>query len=149
MEIRQAQAADLALVEALVSGAGLPIEGLCDQFPRSYWVAVQGERIVGCVGLERHGACGLLRSLAVDEGARGAEVGTALLAYALTEARGASLAAVYLLTTTAAAFFSRHGFTDANRASAPFPIRQSAEFASICPASATCLVWVASQTDSD
>lgn len=141
MEIRQAHPADRVVAERLVSGAGLPVEGLHDQFPVSYWVAVQDGRVVGCVGLERHGDCGLLRSLAVEEQARGASVGTALLTRVLTEARGASLAAVYLLTTTAAAFFSRHGFADASRADAPLAIRQSAEFASICPASAACLVW--------
>jgi len=44
--------------------------------------------------------------------------------------------AVWLLTTTAADYFAAFGFVPVERAAVPEPIRESAEFASLCPASA-------------
>jgi amino-acid N-acetyltransferase len=44
-----------------------------------------------------------------------------------------------LLTTTAAPFFTRFGFTSAARDAAPAALRATAEFASLCPASAVCM----------
>jgi amino-acid N-acetyltransferase len=51
-----------------------------------------------------------------------------------------ALAAVYLLTTTAPEYFAELGFSRVERASAPEAMQSSSEFASICPASATCMV---------
>jgi amino-acid N-acetyltransferase len=50
------------------------------------------------------------------------------------------IARVFLLTTTAAGFFRKHGFVLAERASASDALRSSPEFKDACPASATCLV---------
>jgi amino-acid N-acetyltransferase len=44
----------------------------------------------------------------------------------------------YLLTTTAADDSRRFGFQDARRDEAPADLQRSTEFASVCPASATC-----------
>lgn len=141
MEIRRARASDCEDVQRLILTAALPTEGLRDLFPSAYWVAVHGESLIGCVGIERYGDHGLLRSLAVAESARGTSIGKALLRRALEDATGAQLASVYLLTTTAADFFLRQGFAVAERESAPVAIRKSPEFASVCPSSAACLVW--------
>ena len=55
---------------------------------------------------------------------------------ALDEMRLAGIRDAYLLTTTAAPFFSRYGYQAADRATAPDAIAASREFASLCPASA-------------
>jgi amino-acid N-acetyltransferase len=47
---------------------------------------------------------------------------------------------LYLLTTTADLFFARTGYQVIPRESAPAPIQETAEFQSICPASAVCMV---------
>ena len=44
-----------------------------------------------------------------------------------------------LLTTTAASFFAKRGYRPLARDEAPAAVRATAEFRSICPASATCM----------
>jgi N-acetylglutamate synthase-like GNAT family acetyltransferase len=141
MQVRRATEADWSEVVALVRFGGLPAEGLKDQFPTAYWVAIADDRLLGVVGLERYGAFGLLRSLAVAEGQQSRGVGGALIQHAQQEAQADGLAAVFLLTTTAADFFARHGFAVLARALVPDAVRISPEFASICPDSAASLHW--------
>ena len=62
-----------------------------------------------------------------------------MLAAAETAAGDLGAAHLHLLTTTAERFFTRHGFVVADRASAPPAIRQTREFADLCPASAAYL----------
>ena len=50
------------------------------------------------------------------------------------------VADLVLLTTTAAPFFAKRGYTVIERRDAPAPVQHSAEFATICPASATCML---------
>ncbi|MGD0483169.1 MAG: arsenic resistance N-acetyltransferase ArsN2 [Gemmatimonadales bacterium] len=133
MAIRPASADDLATVAELVAGAGLPVDGLGDQFPGGYAVAEGGAGLVGVAGMERHGDFGLLRSVAVAASHRGTGLGKALVADRLLWARQARLGAVYLLTTTAADFFAALGFARTARAEAPAPIRASREFSVLCP----------------
>lgn len=47
--------------------------------------------------------------------------------------------ALYLLTTTAAPFFARHGYAVIERDHAPAPLQAAAEFAGLRPASAICV----------
>ena len=127
--IRPARAADLAAVRALLIAAELPVDGLDEQFGDAYAVAESDNTIIGAEGIETYGKAGLLRSAVVDDRWRGRGVGDAL-----TRERG--LGDVYLLTTTAADYFPRHGFVRVDRASAPAELQSSREFAEACPASA-------------
>jgi N-acetylglutamate synthase-like GNAT family acetyltransferase len=63
----------------------------------------------------------------------------ALTRHAVLHARARGARAVYLLTTTAEAFFRRNGYAAADRATAPAAIRATREFADICPASSAFL----------
>jgi amino-acid N-acetyltransferase len=47
---------------------------------------------------------------------------------------------MYLLTTNAETFFARRGYAPAARESAPVEIRNTREFADICPASSTLMI---------
>lgn len=49
------------------------------------------------------------------------------------------VAAIYLLTTTAESFFRRHGYEPVGRPAVPDVIAGSAEFRTLCPASAALL----------
>jgi amino-acid N-acetyltransferase len=133
--VRRARKADLPAVLDLLEGAGLPRAGVEDPFPGAYRVFC-GETILGVCGLEAHGRSGLLRSLAVAEGSRGSGIGSALVDSALAAARRRGFASVWLLTTTAEAFFAKRGFEAVPREEAPPEIRATVEFASACPASA-------------
>jgi amino-acid N-acetyltransferase len=70
-----------------------------------------------------------------------AGLGRELVADRIATARAMKLDAVYLLTTTAAGYFPRLGFTPCDRQAAPAELASSPELASVCPASAKCLVF--------
>ncbi len=133
-----ARAEDLDAVRALAARAELPVEGLTDQFPGGYTVALRGDTLVGAAGLEVHDDAGVLRSVVTAPGERGNGLGVALTADRLVAARQRGLAAVYLLTTTAADFYDRFGFREFVRAEVPAAVAGCPEFASICPSSAAC-----------
>jgi protein-tyrosine-phosphatase/N-acetylglutamate synthase-like GNAT family acetyltransferase len=125
-------------VRALLEASQLPVGGLELAFPAGYVVA-RATQLVGSAGLEVHEGDALLRSVAVSAAGRHHGLGVRLVENRLEAARLQSLRAVYLITTTAAAFFMRLGFLLVDRAEVPEGIRRSAEFASLCPSSAVVL----------
>ena len=131
-----------AVLDLLVS-SGLPLDGLVDD-AHTILVARNGNRVVGCVVLEVYADGALLRSLAVDSASRDSGVGSRLTAAALDVASDLGLPAVYLLTTTAVAYFPRFGFAATDRAAVPPGVRGSVEFQSACPASAAAMRFVTS-----
>ncbi len=134
--IRPAAPADLNEVQTLLGSSGLPADGLADQFPAGYAVAVAGGQVVGVAGVETHGASGLLRSVAVKPALRSAGLGAALVRERAEWARTNGLDSAYLLTTSAAGYFPRFGFVPISREQAPEGIRGCVEFTSACPSSA-------------
>jgi amino-acid N-acetyltransferase len=124
-------------VRGLLAAAGLADEGLEDQFPAAYAVLEGDGRPLGLAGLERYGASGLLRSVAVATDSRGTGAGRLLVADRLGRARADGLAAVYLLTNTAADWFPRFGFGVITREELPPDLDAAPEVAGGCPATAT------------
>lgn len=131
---------DLDEVLALLRSAGLPTDDLGPASLADFRIVERGGRVVGAVAVETHGKVGLLRSLAVAAEARGVGLGGRLVEVAEALGRERGLGALYLLTTTAAPFFAARGYARADRAAVPEAVRASTEFASVCPASASC--WV-------
>ena len=130
---------DLAAVRALLAVAGLPTADLTAAPRAEFWGCHEGTHLIGVIGLEGYGAVALLRSLAVAPAWQGRGLGSALLAHAEQAARPRGITALYLLTTSAEAFFTRHGYVRLPREAAPPILHQTAEFAALCPASAACL----------
>lgn len=139
MRPEPARGDDLSAVCALLRSTGLPTAGVEADFPRGYVVIRRNAALLGAAGLEVHGRIGLLRSVAVDPSVQRTGLGRLLVEDRLRTARDGALEAVYLLTTTAPEYFRRLGFRDTARRDAPAELQSSAEFASICPASAVCL----------
>jgi arsenate reductase len=139
--LRSATAADLAAIESLLQRVSLPPDGLRDQFPDAYSIAEIDGVLVGAAGLEVYGDAGLLRSVVVADAWRGQGVGEALVRERLERARRRGPGRIYALTTTAASYFLRLGFVPADRAAAPESIKQSPQFASVCPTSAVFLEY--------
>jgi protein-tyrosine-phosphatase/N-acetylglutamate synthase-like GNAT family acetyltransferase len=137
--VAPATEADVDEVEALLAASALPVTGLRDQFPGGYAVARRGAVLVGVAGAERHGDAAVLRSVAVAPSERGTGLGIALTAGRLVWARERGATAVHLLTTTAAPYYERFGFTRFPRAAVPAAVAASIEFASVCPSSADSL----------
>ncbi|GAB5537616.1 MAG: hypothetical protein Rubg2KO_38650 [Rubricoccaceae bacterium] len=123
---------DLTDVLALLERSGLPTSDLADADPDDFRIAERAGEVVGCVAVETHGTHGLLRSLAVDAGARGTGLGMHLVAAAEALARQRELESLVLLTETAESLFERLGYVQMDRAAAPEVIRQSSEFSSVC-----------------
>lgn len=138
MHVRQYRPDDGPWVERQLERAGLPTADLAASAVDLFVGETAGDR-VGVGGLEVYGDVALLRSLVVDPAARGSGYGTELTEALLDYARGEGVERVYLLTETAADFFGRLGFEEVPREAAPPAIRETTEFTSLCPASATCL----------
>jgi amino-acid N-acetyltransferase len=129
----------LQAATALLQSADLPIADLTAAHMADFFYCGPEQAPTGLVGLELHAPSALLRSLVVMPANRSAGVGAALVARAETHARDSGARAIYLLTTTAEAFFRRQGYQPADRQSAPAEIRATREFADICPASSAFL----------
>lgn len=137
--LRPARPEDQAAVVGLVASAGLPTSGV-EIGSAEFVVAEHAGRIVGVAGLETYGTDGLLRSVAVAEEWRGRGLGGELTRSILEAARRRGLEDLYLLTETAADFFSRFGFQPIRREDASEAVKASEEFRDLCPASSTVMV---------
>ena len=125
-------------VAALLRASGLPSDDA--GAPQVQLLGCRrSRRLAGVVGLELYGSVGLLRSLAVADSSRGRGLGQALVAHAEKVAARSGVRTLYLLTTTAADFFSRLGYARAPRESAPAAIAATTQFTGVCPASAAFL----------
>lgn len=126
----------LDAVKRLLADAGLPAADLTDTHIETFFGTGTPEAPDGIVGVELHGDNALLRSLVVAAPARSRGLGSGLVNAAERFARSMGANDIYLLTSTAAPFFERLGYSQVDRSAAPQAIRQTHEFASLCPASA-------------
>jgi amino-acid N-acetyltransferase len=144
--LRDATAEDLAAVTALLRASKLAPNAVDAQFGPQFSVAIDSgdQRVIGVAGIEVYGdaenTLGLLRSAAVDPAWRNHGIGRALTEDRLAWAARHKLAAVYLLTETAADYWPRFGFARMERALAPEPLMASHEWRQGCPASAVAMV---------
>lgn len=122
-------------VERLLANCGLPASDAGAPQVHLYGRRRDGQP-AGVVGLEVYGPEGLLRSLAVAASERRTGLGRALVAYAEDQAAALGVEQLYLLTTSAAEFFTRLGYRRVPRSEAPPSIAATSQFTELCPASA-------------
>ena len=134
--LRVANEHDLGAVEELLTASELPIAGVAESLC-SFIVAESDGRLVGVVGLELCCEHALLRSTAVAPDWRDRGLGRKLVERMIAEAESRNIRALYLLTTTAERYFPSFGFVKTTRDAVPEPVKQTVEFVSACPASAT------------
>jgi amino-acid N-acetyltransferase len=139
MEIEKASPADLPAIIRLLDESGLPSEDLTPAFLERFWLIWDARCLAGVIGLEAHGASGLLRSLAVAPPYRNKGLAARLVAGLETAAAGMGVQQLYLLTTTAENYFARLGYRKIDRLSAPDALQATAEFRSLCPSSSVCM----------
>lgn len=130
-----ANEADAQAILALLEQCSLPTMGVAEHLP-SFVVARSEGIVVGTSGVEAYDSSGLLRSVAVHPSSRERGLAAVLVEHAASRARRDGLDALYLLTTTAKAYFERRGFGVCPRDEAPPGIRGSWEFRTGCPDSA-------------
>ena len=121
--------------KGLLAAANLPTSDLSDEQLTTFFYCGAATAPTALVGLEIYGTEALLRSLVVDPSLRSTGLGSALVERAEAHAANQGVGTLYLLTTTAEAFFARRGYLRIDRAVAPAAIRSTREFAGLCPAS--------------
>ena len=138
-KIDRFSAPDKQEVLDLLTGAELPVEDLTNEKMQNFMVA-RGEdnTIIGVVGIEMFQEIGLLRSLAVQSAIRGKGLGSQLTREIESFACSKGIKTLYLLTMTAADFFSKFTYQVIQRNQAPESIQNTAEFNNLCPVSAVC-----------
>jgi len=134
-----AKAEEVEAITHLLEQNNLPVSDVRES-AIEFIVAKNNSKIIGCVGLEKQGDHGLLRSFAVDSEYRNLGVGRELYSRILKHALAFKIKTMHLLTDTAKEYFSKVGFVATNRENAPFEITETVEFSHICPVSSTYMV---------
>ena len=137
-DIVRLQADDLPKLRAMLVDNALPADD-CEAPGNEFFGIFDDAELIAAGGLESAGDDCLLRSLVVKPGYRNRGLAQRLTTFLLARARAQDYAAVYLLTETAADYFSRLGFTPTARDRVPPAIAATRQFAQLCPDSAVCL----------
>ena len=140
MEFEFADPRDEPQVRQLLAGCELPDEDITASHLQHFLVVRHETGLAGVIGLELFGQCALLRSLAVETHVRGQGIASQLVKKVEEYARYHDVESLYLLTTTAEGFFEKHGYRTTDRNNVPIVLKETAEFKSICPSTAICMV---------
>lgn len=125
---------DHAQVLELLKLEGLPTEDLRNDKLKIFATS-DGDEVIGCIGIERYEQSALLRSLVVSPKHRNLSVASRLVSYLEQWARDMSIIDLYLLTTTADAYFVKRGFSQIAREEVPRALMVSGQFQGLCPQS--------------
>lgn len=136
--IAAAQASDVPAIKALLAEAGLPSGGVEEHW-KTFLVARDGDRLVGCGGAEAYRLAALIRSMAVVPEYRRQGLGRRLLRELLDRLSSHGLREFYLLTTTAEGYFLKRGFKTIEREEIHPQLMASHELQGECPDSAVCM----------
>jgi amino-acid N-acetyltransferase len=140
-QVETALPADLASIRELLEAADLPTSDLEAARPE-FLVIREGGTVLAAGALQRFGSAALLRSVVVAESQRNRGLGQRIVSELERRAASQGIGQLVLLTQTAAAFFRSAGYRMSEQGDAPPAVLQSAEFRSLCPSSATCMVKV-------
>lgn len=102
----------------------------------------ENNELVGVGGLEIIDGVALLRSVAVSRERQKQGIGAQLVNLIEKTAKDSGLAALYLLTNTAADFFKASGYRVIHRDNFAEPLKQTAQFSGLCPVSAVCMMKI-------
>jgi len=134
-----ANAEDIEAITALLDQNNLPVSDIREN-TIDFIVAINNSKIIGCIGLEKKGDHGLLRSFAVESEFRNRSIGIELYHRILKQALLFNIKTMHLLSDTASEYFSKVGFVVAERKNAPYEIAETIEFSSLCPVSSKYMV---------
>jgi amino-acid N-acetyltransferase len=133
--ITPARAEDLEPIKALLVANELPTAGVDDHW-KTFLVARDGEKMIGCGGAEAYQFAALIRSVAVLPEYRSHGVGRKLVRQLLDRLASRGLREFYLLTTTAEGYFKKRGFKTIDRDEVHPQLLSSREFQDACPSTA-------------
>ena len=107
LQIEKATTSDLNEILELLRCSSLPADGVEEHLSDFFVGRDSAGRLVACAAVERYGALGLLRSVAVSTELQKSGLGSLLVRKVLDEAQRTGIDEVVLLTTTALDFFAR------------------------------------------
>lgn len=142
--IKKALYNDLPGIRSLLRDNDLPFEDITQGKIEHFEISVNGASLNGTVGLEVYKKNALLRSLAIKKVQQNSGIGSILVKSILRYALEKGINKVYLLTNTAEMYFRKKGFITISRLDVPQEITETEEFASLCPASAVCMMNIIS-----
>jgi arsenate reductase len=125
---------------AALNKAGLPVDDLDAAGQLFFRFESLAGIPVGFGGIAITGDMALLRSIVTLPPLRGRGFGRSIVDMLEQEAALRGCRAIFLLTTDAADYFEALGYSRCKRDDAPRAIRQTRQFATLCPASAVLLV---------
>ena len=101
------------------------------------FVMENGNEVIGTIAVEYDFNDALLRSLSVSKEKRNIGLGIALVNFIEDYVKKQGVQNMFLLTTTAANFFLKRGYKIIERSNVSNFIKQTSEYAAVCPASAS------------
>lgn len=111
VRLRRGRSDDVPLLAGLIARAHLPPIFIAEWI-EGFAVAEHEGGVLACGGLEMYGACAVIRSVAVEEAARGLGLGRRLSELLVEDATASGASAVYLFTQDAHGFWLKLGFAD-------------------------------------
>jgi amino-acid N-acetyltransferase len=120
----------------LLQSQKLPSEDL-PLLLNDFYIALEEDKLIGVIGMERYSHYGLLRSMAVHPGYRNRHIAETLVNMLEDKAAATGITSMFLLTETAANYFERKGYDTITRDDVPNDLMGSSEFNHVCPESAT------------
>lgn len=122
----------------LLEQHNLPTSDIDDD--KLLYLLMNGEDLIGTAGLEVFGNSALLRSVSVVKAQQGKGYGKVINNTIEKYVKEIGVDCIYLLTTTAKDFFERQGYWIIDRNTVPEAVKQTAEFSSLCPATAVVMM---------
>lgn len=123
----------------VLTGCDLPVTDISESAPPQFFGFRVAGDVVAVIGLEQFESAGLLRSLAVTPDYRGRGFAQELVSHVESFAASHGIESLFLLTTTAEAFFKKLGYQPASREEAPPAIQGTSQFSGLCPSAAAFL----------
>jgi amino-acid N-acetyltransferase len=120
---------------ALLKKNSLPTEDIDPG--KQLFVVEEGDNVVATVAVEYNYNDALLRSLSVSKEKRKSGIGAELVEFIEGYVQKQGVQRMYLLTTTAATFFSKRGYATIDRDNVPEFIKNTKEYRTICSSSST------------
>jgi N-acetylglutamate synthase-like GNAT family acetyltransferase len=108
---RPARAADVPRMVDLIAGANLP-PAFVEEYLDGFIAAERDGEIIACGGVEMYEDSAVIRSVVVDEAARGLGLGRRLADLLMAHARDAGAMDLYLFTADALPFWQQRGFVE-------------------------------------
>jgi N-acetylglutamate synthase-like GNAT family acetyltransferase len=124
IKIEPATLADAQSIHELLTDCDLSILEVLEP-GTVYLIARLGEKVVGVCGLEFDGRSALLRSVAVDNGARGRGIAKALIDDALLELHRRGIRVLFLFSKDTGAYFENLGWVEVPVIEAADALRQA------------------------